>query len=257
MFEVVREAGQLLLASFGQAKEAARKGEIDLVTEADLASERLIVEAIQKRYPGHTLLSEEAIREEGVGEFTWLIDPLDGTINYFHGYPAFAISIALMEKGEVTLGAVYDPLRGEFFYAERGKGATLNNLPIHVSKSDRLVSSILATGFPYKRAAIRDNNVAEFVRLITKVQGIRRGGSAALDLAYVAASRLDGYWEMHLSPWDWAPGGLLVEEGGGKVTDLQGGAWSPFKKSIVATNSRLHEELIKELSLARRGGGGR
>ncbi|HAL62320.1 MAG TPA: inositol monophosphatase [Chloroflexi bacterium] len=247
---LAKEAGEILLANFGRAKEAARKGEIDLVTEADLASQRLIVEAIRQRYPDHTILSEEAPRLEGKSEFTWLIDPLDGTINYFHGYPAFAISIALKEREEITLGAVYDPLRDEFFYAQKGEGATLNDKGVKVSTTHRLISSLLATGFPYQRVAIPDNNVPEFSRLVTRVQGIRRGGSAALDLAYVAAGRLDGYWEMHLSPWDWAGGGLLVEEAGGVVTDLEGGPWSPFKRGIVATNGRIHEELISELKAA-------
>jgi len=247
---LAKEAGEILLANFGRAKEAARKGEIDLVTEADLASQRLIVEAIRERYPDHTILSEEALRLEGESEFTWLIDPLDGTINYFHGYPVFAISIALKEREEITLGAVYDPLRDEFFYAQKGEGATLNDRGVRVSTTHRLIFSLLATGFPYQRAAIPDNNVPEFSRLVTRVQGIRRGGSAALDLACVAAGRLDGYWEMHLSPWDWAAGGLLVEEAGGVVTDLEGGAWSPFEKGIVATNGRIHEELISELRAA-------
>jgi len=247
---LAKEAGEILLANLGRAKEATRKGEIDLVTEADLASQRLIVGAIQERYPDHAILSEEAPCMEGKSEFTWLIDPLDGTINYFHGYPVFAISIALKEGGEITLGAVYDPLRDEFFYAQRGEGATLNDKRIRVSTTSGLIFSLLATGFPYQRAAIPDNNVPEFSRLVTRVQGVRRGGSAALDLAYVAAGRLDGYWEMHLSPWDWAAGGLLVEEAGGVVTDLERGSWSPFKKGIIATNGWIHEELISELRAA-------
>lgn len=247
---LAQEAGEILLADFGRAKEAARKGEIDLVSEADLASQRLIVAAIRERYPDHAILSEEAPRVEGKSDFTWLIDPLDGTINYLHGYPVFAISIALQERAEIALGAVYDPLRDEFFYAEKGKGATLNDKRIRVSTTYRLISSLLATGFPYQRVAIPDNNLAEFSRLVTRVQGVRRGGSAALDLAYVAAGRLDGYWEMHLSPWDWAAGGLLAEEAGGVVTDLQGGRWAPFKRGIVATNGRIHEELISELKAA-------
>jgi len=220
------------------------------VTEADLASERLIVEAIRDRYPDHTILSEEAPHVEEESEFTWLIDPLDGTINYFHGYPTFAISMALKRGEKITLGAVYDPLRDEFFYAQKGEEATLNDKEIRVSATDRLISSLLATGFAYQRATILDDNIPEFSRLVTRVQGMRRGGSAALDLAYVAAGRLDGYWEMHLSPWDWAAGGLLVEEAGGVVTDLEAGAWSPFKKGIIATNGRIHEELVSELRAA-------
>ncbi len=247
---LAKGAGEILLANFGRAKEVARKGEIDLVTEADLASQRFIVEALREGYPDHTILSEEAPGVEGESEFTWLIDPLDGTINYFHGYPAFAISMALMERGEITLGAVYDPLRDEFFYARKGEGATLNDKGVSVSTTPRLILSLLATGFPYQRATIPDNNVPEFSRLVTRVQGVRRGGSAALDLAYVAAGWLDGYWEMHLSPWDWAAGGLLVEEAGGVVTDLEGERWSPFKKGIVATNGRIHKELISELKAA-------
>lgn len=165
---LAEEAGEILLANFGRAKEAARKGEIDLVTEADLASQRLIVEAIRKRYPDHAILSEEEQPVEGESDFTWLIDPLDGTINYFHGYPVFAISIALKERGEITLGAVYDPLRDEFFYTEKGKGATLNDKGVRVSTTRRLIFSLLATGFPYQRAAIPDNNVRKLSRLVLR-----------------------------------------------------------------------------------------
>ncbi len=150
------------------------------------------------------------------------------------------------------IGAVYDPLLDEFYYAERGEGATLNGAPVHVSRADRLLDSLLATGFSYQRASLPDNNIAEFSRLVLRVQGIRRAGSAALDLAHVAAGRLDGYWETHLEPWDWAAGEVLIEEAGGKVTDFEDGPWSPFLDEMAASNGRIHDELLRELATARK-----
>lgn len=217
---LIKEAGSLLLTKYSPGVAASRKGEMDLVTEADLASQ-------------------------------WLIDPLDGTINYFHGYPVFALSIALQRGQENILGAIYDPLRDELFYAQRGEGATLNGHRLTVSPTRSLASALLATGFPYERATLPNNNLAEFNHLILRAQEIRRWGAATLDLAYVAAGRLDGYWEMHLNPWDWAAGALLVEEAGGTVTDLQGEPWQSSHKGLVATNGLFHRELIKELARAR------
>ncbi len=247
---LIKEAGSLLLIKYGPGVAASRKGEMDLVTEADLASQRLIVEAIRERYPHHAILAEEGLEVEGT-EFIWLIDPLDGTINYFHGYPVFAPSIAVQRGQETILGAIYDPLRDELFYAQRGGGATLNGHRLTVSSTRSLASALLATGFPYERATLPNNNLAEFNHLIFRAQEIRRGGAATLDLAYVAAGRLDGYWEMHLNPWDWAAGALLVEEAGGRVTDLEGKPWKPSHEGLVATNGLFHEELIRELARAR------
>lgn len=246
---IVRAAGQIIRESYEQVQEVGRKStEIDLVTEVDHAVERLLVGAILERFPDHAILAEEGHGTQQVSEYLWVIDPLDGTVNYAHGFPIFAVSVALRKGDETILGVVYDPLRDEMFAAEKGAGATRNGQPIHVSNTGRLQNSLLATGFPYDRATRSDNNVAEFNRLITRVQGIRRAGAAALDMAYVAAGRLDGYWEQHLSPWDWAAGVLLVTEAGGTVTDFDGRPWSLGKGKIVATNGYIHDELLETLS---------
>lgn len=250
--ELVKEAGGILMRNFGLRQPANKKGAIDLVTQTDLESERVLVGAIRERYPNHRILAEEGERPEGRGEHLWLIDPLDGTVNYVHGYPAFSITLALRHEDETLVGAVYDPLLDEFFYAERGAGATLNGAPLRVSPTERLQEALLATGFAYQRASLPDNNIAEFSRLVLRVQGMRRGGSAALDLAHVAAGRLDGYWEMHLEPWDWAAGQVLVEEAGGKVSDLESGPWSPFLGEMAASNGHIHDELLGELASARK-----
>lgn len=246
--DIVRPAGQLIREGYEQAHEIDRKSsEIDLVTEIDRAAEQLLVSAIRERYPDHAILSEEGHGVQQTSDYLWVVDPLDGTVNYAHGFPIFAVSVAIQKRGETILGVVYDPLRDELFAAEKGAGATRNGEPIHVSDTDRLQDALLATGFPYDRATRRDNNVADFSRLITRVQGIRRAGAAALDMAYLAAGRLDGYWEQHLFPWDWAAGALLVSEAGGIITDFDGGPWSLETVKIVVTNGRLHQELLKVL----------
>ena len=246
--EMAKEAGQILMDHFERRLAVESKSsEIDLVTEADVASEKLIVEAIRERHPEHSILSEEGLGEEQAGEFLWLIDPLDGTTNYAHGYPVFCVSIALQREEETVLGVTYDPVRDELFCAERDQGAYCNGRRLSVSDTDSLRRSLLATGFAYTRASIEDNNVAEFGRIMPQVQGVRRGGSAALDMAYVAAGRLDGYWEFHLSPWDWATGDLLVREAGGRTSDVSGQPWRLKSSNMVATNGLLHEELLAVL----------
>ena len=244
----VSQAGHILLNHFEQGMEVKRKSsEIDLVTEADLASERFIVERIRSRYPEHGILSEEEIGEMEFSEYLWIIDPLDGTINYTHGFPVFCVTVALQYKNDLVLGVTYDPIRDETFTAMKNLGAFLNGNPLKVSKAGRLVESLIATGFPYQRATSADNNLAEFNRVLPKVQGVRRGGSAALDLAYVAAGRLDGYWESHLSSWDWAAGFLMVQEAGGKVSDRNDKPWTFESKGMVATNGSIHDELLRVL----------
>lgn len=246
---LVKGAGEILLDHFGQGVEVRSKSsEIDLVTEADLASERFIVKTIRSQYPEHSVLSEEKVGEERGSDYVWLVDPLDGTVNYAHRFPAFCVTVALQYRGDPILGVTYDPLRGELFAVEKGRGVTLNDRSLRVSETERLVQALVATGFPYKRATIPDNNLAEFNRVLPKVQGVRRGGSAALDLAYVAAGRLDGYWESHLSPWDWAAGALMVQEAGGKVTDRNGQLWTFDSKGMVATNGLIHQELWEVVS---------
>jgi myo-inositol-1(or 4)-monophosphatase len=246
--ELAKEAGQVLMDCFERRLVVESKSsEIDLVTEADVASEKLIVKAIRERYPEHGVLSEEGLGEKQAGEFLWLIDPLDGTTNYAHGYPVFCVSIALQREGETVLGVTYDPVRDELFCAEKGQGAYCNGRRLSVSGAINLRRSLLATGFPYARASIEDNNVAEFGRIMPRVQGVRRGGAATLDMAYVAAGRLDGYWEFHLSPWDWAAGDLLVQEAGGRTSDVSGQPWRLRSKNMVATNGLLHEEMLAVL----------
>jgi len=235
-----------MLEGLGGNLEIARKGEVDLVTQVDLALQEMMVEAIHQRYPDHSILGEEGTEEKKAkeGEYIWLIDPLDGTTNYVHGYPVFCVSVALAYGGDVLAGTIYDPLHNELFYAEKGKGAVLNDRAIAVSRTDRLISSLLSTGFPYERATLPNNNLAQFNRVIARIQGVRRSGSVALDLAYVAAGRLDGHWELHVKPWDTGTGGLLIEEAGGRITNGRGGPWNPFEGYIVATNGKIHDELL-------------
>jgi myo-inositol-1(or 4)-monophosphatase len=246
--ELAKEAGQVLMDHFERRLAVESKSsEIDLVTEADIASEKLIVGGIHQRYPEHSILSEEGLGQEQAGEFLWLVDPLDGTTNYAHGYPVFCVSIALQREGETVLGVTYDPVQDELFCAEKGQGAYCSGGGLSVSGNDSLRRSLLATGFFYTRASIEDNNLAEFGRIMPQVQGVRRAGSAALDMAYVAAGRLDGYWEFHLSPWDWAAGDLLVREAGGRTSDVSGQPWRLRSNNMVATNGLLHEELLAAL----------
>ncbi len=251
MVTLCKEAGQMILEGLGGGLEITHKGEVDLVTQVDLALETMIEEAIHDRFPDHSVLGEEGEEEEArEAEYTWLVDPLDGTTNYVHGYPVFCVSVALVHGRDVVTGVVYDPLREELFYAEKGGGASLNDRSIAVSSTERLISSLLSTGFPYQRATLADNNLAQFNKLITRIQGVRRSGSVALDLAHVAAGRLDGHWELHVKPWDTAAGGLLVKEAGGRVSGKAGKPWSPFESYIVATNGKIHDELVALLMRA-------
>jgi myo-inositol-1(or 4)-monophosphatase len=250
--ETARRAGELLRTFYTQHHTVKHKStEIDLVTEADLASERLMVDAIRARFPHHSILSEEGLGDPDVdaGEVPhlWLVDPLDGTVNYAHGFPVWSVTLALANRGQVVLGVAYDPLLDEMFWAERGQGAWCNSRRLHVSTILRLQEALLATGFAYQRDTLTDNNLAEFNAMVLCAQGVRRGGSAVLDLAYVAAGRLDAYWEMHLEPWDWATGWLLVEEAGGVVTDLHGEPWSLGKVNLAASNGPIHHELLAVL----------
>jgi myo-inositol-1(or 4)-monophosphatase len=244
-----KEAGRRMLEGLGSTHDVTRKGEVDLVTEVDLALGKMITEQISGRFPEHSVVSEE--RWDGqtatLADYVWLVDPLDGTTNYVHGYPMFCVSMALVHQGDVLLGCTYDPLRSELFYAERGGGATLNGAAISVSGVERLISSLLCTGFPYERGAVADKNVARLGKLIHRMQGIRRSGSLALDLAYVAAGRLDGHWESSVKPWDIGAGGLMVTEAGGRISGVRGESWSPFETEIVATNGRIHDELLAVL----------
>ncbi len=241
--EAARQAGKVLREGLGKRKRIEYKGEINLVTEIDRRAERVITKLIRASYPEHAILAEEGESKKGRTGYKWIIDPLDGTTNYAHGYPCFCSSIALEQEGKIILGVVYDPLRDELFSAEKAKGAHLNGKRISVSSTGRLIRSLLATGFTYDIK--RDQrNLKHFRNFILSSQAIRRDGSAALDLCYLGAGRFDGFWELKLSAWDVAAGALIVEEAGGKVTDFRGGKFSIYSREILASNGRIHQEMI-------------
>jgi len=249
--EAARGAGRILLSGFRSADTVVSyKSSTDLVTNMDRASEEFLFNSIREKYPDHTIIAEEGSRSSAAGDFTWYIDPLDGTNNYAHGIAQFSVSIGIYSQsaGAVTAGIVYDPFHDEMFSANRGDGAFMNGVKISVSRNNDIGVSILATGFPYDKASNPNNNLKEFARIVPKIQGIRRMGSAALDLAGVACGRFDGYWEAGVKPWDTAAGSLLVGEGGGKVTKYRGGKYDPVVPEILATNGLIHESMIELLS---------
>jgi myo-inositol-1(or 4)-monophosphatase len=241
-----RRAGTILEAGFGQLHVIDRKGLTDLVTEVDRHSETLLVELILSHFPSHTILTEESgLLEAENSQKVWYVDPLDGTTNYAHNLPIFSISIGYAEHGVMQLGVVYDPMRDECFSAQLGCGARLNSAPIRVSNTRTLIESLLVTGFPYDTLTSEYNNLDFFTRFSMLTQGVRRLGSAALDLAYVAAGRLDGYWEIKLKPWDVAAGSLLAQEAGGIVTDKHGGdRYMAAPNSVLAANPILHPLML-------------
>lgn len=247
--EAAFKGGTVLRKHWGKLKHVAHKAtSIDLVTEADKESEETILTFIGQHFPEHAILSEEAgLHQESHHDYQWIIDPLDGTTNYTHQYPMVAISIALMIKEEPWVAIVYNPLTEELFQAVRNHGATLNHVPLKVSGVDSINNSLLASGFPYDRRENPDNNYAEFCALTHLSQGVRRGGSAALDLAFVAAGRLDGYWERGIKAWDIAAGTLLVTEAGGKVSAYDQTPLNFSSGRILASNGLIHEQLSREL----------
>jgi myo-inositol-1(or 4)-monophosphatase len=245
--EAAREAGRILMDGFSRPMDVAKKSPRELVTAMDRAAEDAVVSIILAAYPRDGILAEESAFRAGDSGRTWIIDPLDGTNNYAHGYPFFSVAIAVEEDGAPVGGVVYDPLRDELFVAEAGSGATLNGRPLRVSETDRLAESLVATGFPYDRSEGSRNNLANFNRLILDVRGIRRAGSAELDLVYVACGRLDGYWELGLKPWDVAAGGLIVRESGGTVTNFDGSGWDHRRGDVVASNGRIHGEMLSHI----------
>lgn len=239
--EIAREAGAVLMEHF-QHVRAESKGEFDLITEADRASERLIVRRLQERFPTHGIVAEEGSGHESASEFRWYVDPLDGTTNFAHSFPMFNVTLALEQAGELIAGVIFDPFHDELFQAARGEGAFLNGKRIKVSRTPNLESSLLATGFP-SRKRHRNVNVHFFYELAMITHGIRRPGSAALDLAYVACGRLDGFWEFGLNPWDMAAGLLIVREAGGRTSDMKGGPPDLRGKHVMADNGLIHDEL--------------
>jgi myo-inositol-1(or 4)-monophosphatase len=242
--QIARDAGAILRDRFGQPHEVRFKGTIDLVTEADRAAEDLIADRLRTVCPEHDLLCEEGSVGATPGAmYRWVVDPLDGTTNFAHGLPTFAVSIALEDAGVPVVGVVYDPMRDELFVARKGGGATLNGTPILVSAADRLIASMLVTGFSYDFAR-RAHQAEVWRNFLTRVQAIRQTGSAALNLCYIAAGRLDGYWERGLSPWDVAAGAVIVTEAGGMVTDMRGGAFRSDDREILASNGKLHGNML-------------
>ena len=245
MGAIAREAGALLMQFFDRNIKIEYKGDADLVTAADRKSEALIRERIRQTWPGHDVLGEEeGLRDTG-SEFRWYVDPLDGTTNFAHSFPVFCVSMALQDKNGMLAGVCYDPTRNELFAAERGKGATLNDRPIHVSKTAKLKESLVGTGFPsHKRH--KNPNIHFYHQITLRSHGVRRAGSAALDLCYVACGRMDGFWESNLNPWDTAAGVLMVEEAGGRVTDFSGGPFQINSRETLASNGVIHAELMNE-----------
>ncbi len=246
--EWARAAGSILRSGLNSDFQVDHKGEIDLVTEMDHRSEDYLIGQVRAHFPEHTIVSEEAGQLSGDSRTCWYIDPLDGTSNYAHRVPIFAVSIAYAEDGEMRLGVIYDPMQNELFSAERGRGAWLNGRPIHVSAQAELDQALLVTGFPYDVRQTTFNNIELFGRMTLRSQRVLRLGAAAVDLGYVAAGRCDGFWEIRRKPWDLAAGALIVEEAGGQVTALDGGAnylTPPY--GIVATNRALHKKLVNAL----------
>lgn len=250
--EAVLEAGRLQLAHLGGPMRIDKKGEIDLVTEVDIAVERAFRAMIAERFPTHQILAEELQESEAerqpVPGYCWVFDPVDGTTNYAHGLPIFCASLGLEIDGRVEVGAVYDPTRRELFTAERGQGARLNGVPLRVSETRAVSEALLVTGFPYDVRREGSEILGLFGHFIGRSRAVRRLGSAALDLCYVAAGRLDGYWESQLKPWDTCAGALIVEEAGGLVTGWKGGAYQSRQVALVASNGHIHGEMLAEIA---------
>jgi myo-inositol-1(or 4)-monophosphatase len=252
--DTARAAGRLLRAELAGSRRITYKGSpIDLVTEMDARAEALIVEALTGTFPDDAVLSEETGARAGRSGRRWIVDPLDGTTNYAHGLPVFAVSIALETDGQVTLGVVYDPNRDELFAAERGAGAFLGDERLAVSRTAALGESLLSTGFPYDIRTTRDTNLTEYAAFAVRARAVRRLGSAVIDCAWCAAGRFDGFWELRLGPWDVAAGSLLIEEAGGRVTDLTGGPLDLDRPAVVASNGRIHDALLAVLREVRGG----
>ncbi len=250
--EIAREAGALLRDFYAQGVETEYKGDVDIVTVADRTAEKLIRTRLGEVFPDHGVYGEEGTRERMQGEFRWYVDPLDGTTNFAHGFPQFCVSMGLEKRpaglkpgqdGTLVAGVIYDPLRDELFTAERGQGARLNGKPAKVSRTPQLAEALLGTGFP-SRKRHASPNIHFYQEFTLRSHGVRRAGSAALDLAYVACGRMDAFWEFNLNPWDTAAGILLIEEAGGKVTNFAGAPYQLKSDEILATNGLIHEELI-------------
>ncbi|HDL02579.1 MAG TPA: inositol monophosphatase [candidate division Zixibacteria bacterium] len=241
-------AGQILLKKSKKRHRVMLKGRVDLVTDADLASEKYIVGEITKKFPNHSILAEEEAARDNHSDYRWVIDPLDGTTNFAHDFPFYCVSIGIEYRGDIIAGVVYDPERDELFHAFKGGGAYQNRKKINVSAESNLERALLATGFPYDIGNSREDNLKYFRRFAKKARGIRRAGSAALDLCYLACGRFDGFWELKLHPWDTAAGKIIIEEAGGVVTDFDGKKYSIYGKYILAGNPKIHRRMKKILA---------
>lgn len=245
--ELARAAGGILRHYSSREKNVEFKSHANLVTIADKESEALVIRGILERYPGHSILAEESGATRPGSEVLWIIDPLDGTTNFAHGYPFYCVSIGVEVEGRMACGAVYDPVRDEMFTAARGEGAFCNGERLSVSGVEHLSHALLMTGFPYNFREKIGPVIRQFQEFLVECQAVRRGGSAALDLCYLAAGRVDGFWEINLQPWDTAAGGLIAEEAGSRVTDFSGSPFSVYMKEIAASNARLHREMLQVL----------
>ncbi|MCK4385691.1 MAG: inositol monophosphatase [candidate division Zixibacteria bacterium] len=252
------KGGEILNEHRGKVKHIGYKGEVNLVTEVDKISEETILKIIKKNFTDHAILTEESEGKKSKSTYKWIIDPLDGTTNYAHDFPMYCVSVALEKDGEIILGVVYNPNLDELFVAEKGNGAIFSEgfrghklkRKISVSQTAELSQSLLATGFPYDIRKSKIDNLDHFANFYKKAQAVRRGGSAALDLCYLAMGRFDGFWELKLSPWDMAAGKLMVEEAGGRVTDFLGGQFNIYLKEILGSNGKIHQQMIEILKLS-------
>jgi myo-inositol-1(or 4)-monophosphatase len=245
------EAGRMLRAGMDEGREISYKGAVDLVTNFDHRAQDLIFGRLSTAFPGHGFQAEEGLSRKAEAEFCWVFDPLDGTTNFAHRFPVFTVSIALEYRGRVILGVVYDPMREEIFQAAEGEGAMLNGRRIKVSAVDDLNKSLLATGFPYDLRESPVNNIDHFNNFLTRAQAVRRCGSAAMDLCYVACGRFDGFWELKLKPWDHAAGALIVQEAGGRVSDFKGGEFEIHSPESLASNGLIHRAMMRVLGLGK------
>jgi myo-inositol-1(or 4)-monophosphatase len=246
--EAARQAGAILTEYAKNGFRVEHKDALNLVTDADTHSEQTIVDAISRSFPDHEILAEERGQAGKKSPYKWIIDPLDGTTNFAHGFPAYAVSIGVEYQGRCVLGVVFDPTRQELFVGEAGGGATLNGKPIHVSRTPKLDGALLVTGFAYDIRVSKQNNLDHFANFALRAQGMRRMGAAAIDLCYVACGRFDGFWELKLNPWDTAAGSLMVAEAGGRMSDFKGGPFSIYGIELLASNGPIHHEMVEVLN---------
>jgi len=249
--EAALRAGLFIKSRLGKSRIVGYKGDINLVTDVDKKAEAIIISYLKKKFSDYSFLAEEEGGRIAKGGYKWVIDPIDGTTNFAHGFPFFCVSVALEKDGKAILGVVYDPMREELFYAEEGKGAYLNKKKIHVSKTRKLKNALLATGFAYNFKKAKKSNIENFLSFMLSSRAIRRAGSAALDLCYVACGRFDGFWELGLHPWDTAAGNLIVKQAGGRVTKLDGNPYSHYNKELLCSNGIIHNEMVNVLKKAR------